>query len=126
MIISIRKIWLFVKHYWWIIVACLVFICSLLTGMFNKKVFLKILSDRQDQLKGEQRALDKTFEEQKEINKNYKEGLKFLAEKQGIKEKEISKENKAKLKEAAEKSKFDKVALAREIAKLYDLEYVEK
>ena len=121
----LKKAWIWIKHNWWLPVGVALLAVGFFTGRRNTAGILKVMSSRKEQSDAEIKALQDAHERQMEVQKEYAEGLKRLAEEHGIKEKQITTENREALLSAAEAAREDPDAMAKELAKLYGLTHVE-
>ena len=121
----IKKSWTWLKHNWWLPVGGVLLAVGFLTGRRNNAGILKIMQSRKEMADEEIRSLQDAHDKKMEVQRQYAEGLKRLAEEKGIRDAEVTKENREALLAAAEKAADDPDAMAKELAKLYGLTYVE-
>ena len=82
-----KKAWIWLKHNWWLPVGAVLLLVGFLTGRRNTAGILKVMSSRKEQADTEIQALQESHDKQAEIQREYAEGLKRLAEERAIKHK---------------------------------------
>ena len=122
--ITLKKIWAFLKTHWYIPVIIIV---AIVLGSKNNKL-LKII-DAQKESYGKQKAAIENAEKEKQeakqrIDKEYEKAAQKIEEEYAKMNKEISNRQKDIIKKTVKKFHSDPDALAKELSEKFGVQYV--
>jgi malonyl CoA-acyl carrier protein transacylase len=122
-----KKIWAWIKHYWFwpVIVALLAF--STITGTRAKEKLFEMMLKQKEDYKKELEIIKKVNEE-KDLEKNrtikeHQEELEKIEEEHGLKLEELEEEKRSELVTTIEENKDEPEKLAKEIARILSAEF---
>jgi len=124
-----KKVWVWIKNYWYYPVMVVVAIVAWCFGRRDSEGILKMFEASKESYQKEIEVLKKTHEE--EINKRnllvalHNETLKRLEEEYKIKINELSVAEKREIKKIVETHKDDPEGLARRVGDVFGIEHVE-
>ena len=130
MTIFLKKVWSWIKHYWYFpVIITLVLLLLFLRPSSVDKLF-KLMSRQREMHKREVDLLNETAEQKKEKTKrlleSHKETLEEIERKHRVKIEELHAEKKQEVAEIVKKYENRPEALAEEIAKILSAEYLKK
>ena len=125
-----KKIWAWLKHYWYWPVIITLLIFSTVTGTRAKEKLFEMLLKQKESYEKELEIIKKV-NEKKELEKNnvsekHQEQLKRIEEEHGLKLDELEEEKREELIRAVEENKDKTEELAKEIAKILSVEFFKK
>ena len=127
---GLKKVWLWSKKFWWVIIIALLFICAALIGAITRNGVLlasviDLLESKRDSHDKEMETLNKIHQEEiskrKKILEEYHKNIDALEEEYAKKDEELSLAKKNEVKRLVEDSYNDPERLAREIAAAFGI-----
>ena len=122
-----KKIWAWIKHYWfWPVIVVLLAFSSITGTRAKEKLFEMMLKQKEDYKK--ELEIIKKVNEEKDLEKNrtikeHQEELEKIEEEHGLKLEELEKEKRDELVTTIEENKDEPEKLAKEIARILSAEF---
>jgi hypothetical protein len=125
-----KKIWAWLKHYWYWPVIIVLLVFSTVTGTRAKEKLFELLLKQKESYEKELEIIKKINEEKNlENNKareDHKEELEKIEKEHSVKLEDLEEEKREELVETIKKNKNKPDKLAEEIAKILSAEYFKK
>ena len=125
-----KKAWTWLKHYWhWPVILVLLAV-SIFSGRSARKKLFKLLDKQKESYEKEIQVVKETSEEaskkKSKISEEYVEKIKEIEKEHDVKVEDLKEEKKKELELIIEEKKDKPEELAREIAKIFNVNYHEK
>jgi len=125
-----KKIWTWLKHYWYWPVIIVLLMFSTVTGTRAKEKLFELLLKQKESYEKELEVIKKVNEE-KELEKNktvedHKEELEKIEKEHNLKLEELEEEKREELIRVVEENKGKSEKLAEEVAKILSAEHFKK
>ena len=125
-----KKIWTWLKHYWYWPVILILLAVSMLSGKASREKLFSLLDKQKKNYEKEIQIVKETSEkaskEKTTISEKYVNEIKKIEEDHNLKVQDLEEEKQKELVETLEKNKNKPENLAKEIAKILSASYHEK
>ena len=125
-----KKVWAWIKHYWYWPVILVLLAFSLMSGRSSRKKLFDILDKQKESYEKEIQIIKETTEEadkkKTEIFTEHIKEIKKIEEEHDIKVEELEKDKQKELAEIIEENKNSPDKLAEEIARILSAKYLKK
>ena len=125
-----KKIWTWLKHYWYWPVILILLAISMLSGKASREKLFNLLDRQKKNYEKEieivKEASEKASKEKTTISEKYVNEIKKIEEDHNLKVQDLEEEKQKELVETLEKNKNKPENLAKEIAKILSASYHEK
>ena len=125
-----KKVWTWLKHYWYWPVIIVLLIISALTGTSSREKLFGLMLRQKENYEKELQIVKKTAEEtdkkKTEILSKHTKEIEKIEKEHDIKVKELEEERQAELVATIEKNRNNPEKLAEEIARILSAEYLAK
>ena len=125
-----KKVWTWLKHYWYWPVIIVLLIISALTGTSSREKLFGLMLRQKENYEKELQIVKKTAEEtdkkKTEILSKHTKEIEKIEKEHDIKVKELEEERQAELVTTIEKNRNNPEKLAEEIARILSAEYLAK
>ena len=123
-----KKVWVWIKHHWYIpVIFFLIVIFSLSKSTLKNKLY-KLMANQKDLYEKEKKLIVDTGTkkeiDKEQVRKRHEDLLKKLDEEHDLKLEKLEEEKKEELSELVEKYEDDEKELAKRIAEALGVEYV--
>jgi hypothetical protein len=126
--LTLSKVWIFTKNYWYVPFVIIVFLISWLTFRSNNERVTEILKNSIENYEKEiallKEAHKKELEVRDELLDQYNSIIDELEKQYKDKQEELDEKKKQEVKEIVEKYEDDNEALAKEISEKFGVNYV--
>ncbi len=124
-----KKVWAWIKHYWYWPVIIVLLVCTVLSGRTSRKKLLDLLSRQKENYEKEIKTIkeisEKASQEKTSIAKDYAKEVKKIEEEHEIKIDDLKEEKQKELEETIKSNKDKPNKLAKEVAKILSAVYHE-
>lgn len=125
-----KKIWAWLKHYWYWPVIIVLLVFSVVSGASSRKKVFELLDKQKENYEKEIQIIKETTEEtdkkKTEIFTEHIKEIEKIEEEHDIKVEELEKEKQKELAEVLEENKASPDKLAEEIARILSAEFLKK
>ena len=125
-----KKIWAWLKHYWYWPVIIVLLVFSTVTGTRAKEKLFEMLLKQKENYEKELEIIKKANEkkdlEKNKVTEEYQEELKRIEKEHNLKLDELEQEKQEELIRAVEENKDKTEELAKEVAKILSVEFLKK
>jgi gas vesicle protein len=125
-----KKVWTWVKHYWYWPVIIMLLIFSVVSGRSSREKLFGLLSKQKENYEKEikivKEASEKASKEKTSIAEKYVEEIKKIEEEHDVKIGDLKEEKQKELEATLEENKDSPDKLAREVAKILSASFHEK
>jgi len=125
-----KKVWTWLKHYWYWPVIIVLLIFSVVSGANSRKKVFELLDRQKESYEKEIQIIKETTEEtdkkKTEIFTEHIEEIEKIEEEHDIKVEELEKDKQKELVEIIEENKDSPDKLAEEIARILSAEFLKK
>ena len=125
-----KKIWTWLKHYWYWPVIIVLLVFSVASGASSRKKVFELLQKQKENYEKEIQIIEETAEEtdkkKTEIFTEHIKEIEKIEEEHDIKVEELEEEKQKELAEIIEENKDSPDKLAEEIARILSAEYLKK
>tara|TARA_Y100000310_G_scaffold142698_1_gene142201 strand:- start:802 stop:1206 length:405 start_codon:yes stop_codon:yes gene_type:complete len=125
-----KKIWTWLKHYWYWPVILVLLAFSLMSGKSSRKKLFEMLDKQKESYEKEIQIIKETAEEtdkkKTEIFTEHIKEIEKIEEEHDIKVEELEKDKQKELVEILEENKESPDRLAEEIARILSAEYLKR
>lgn len=124
-----KKLWMWIKHYWYIPVMIIVAIVSWCFGRRSSAGILEMFEASKQSYKKEIDVLSKSYEaeieKRNQLIAEYKATLKKIEEEYKIKSKDLSEREREEIKKILEEYEGDPEGLAERMSEAFGIEHVQ-
>tara|TARA_R110000824_G_C14875162_1_gene642733 strand:- start:231 stop:635 length:405 start_codon:yes stop_codon:yes gene_type:complete len=125
-----KKVWTWLKHYWYCPVIIVLLILSTIAGTSSREKLFGLMLRQKENYEKELQIVKKTAEEtdkkKTEILSKHTKEIEKIEKEHDIKVKELEEERQAELVATIEKNRNNPEKLAEEIARILSAEYLAK
>ena len=117
-----KKVWAWIKHYWYWPVIIVLLICTVLSGRTSRKKLFDLLSKQKENYEKEIKTIkevtEKASQEKTSIAKDYAKEVKKIEEEHDIKVNDLKEEKQKELEQTIKSNKDKPNKLAKEVAQI--------
>ena len=125
-----KKVWIWLKHYWYWPVIIVLLIFSAITGASSREKLFGLMSKQKENYEKQIQVIKETAKEtdkkKTEIFTDHIEEIKKIEEEHDIKLEELEKEKQKELVDTIKENKESPEKLAEEIAKILSAEFLKR